>query len=62
MGLCNKCLHMQKRYDEFRQAYVDTDIIGENKEQHFCPMYDDNIPNDIYYGDSKCEYFESQER
>ena len=48
---------MNNKYDEFRQAYNDADAVDENKTEHFCPMYDDHIPNGIYYDDEVCEHY-----
>ena len=57
MALCDTCQYMNNKYDEFRQAYNDADVIDENKTEHFCPMYDDHIPNGIYYDDEVCEHY-----
>lgn len=56
--ICNNCFHFRKEYDEFRQQYVDMIVVDNTEpEQHFCPMYDDHIPNEIYYADHDCEFF-----
>lgn len=48
---------MNKKYDEFRQNYDDTIVEGENIIHHFCPIYNDRIPNEIYYDNADCEYY-----
>ena len=56
--LCDKCLNYSKEIDLFRQQYVDKIVIdGNDQEQHFCPMYDDHIPEGIYYNGENCEFF-----
>lgn len=57
MALCNSCVFMNKKYDEFRQNYDDTIVEGENIIHHFCPIYNDHIPNEIYYDNADCEYY-----
>jgi hypothetical protein len=57
MALCDNCAFMDERYDTFRQNYNDAVPIDNTVEQHFCPMYDDHIPNGIYYGDSDCSFY-----
>lgn len=57
MALCSKCTFMNKQYDEFRQDYNDAIVVGNTTVEHFCPMYDDHIPNGIYYKGEKCEYY-----
>lgn len=61
MALCDKCLFMTDSYDDFRQAYNDVEIIGDNTVEHFCPMYDDHIPNNIYYEGGACERYVERE-
>lgn len=50
-------MFMDNRYDQFRQDYNDAVATDSRKEQHFCPMYDDHIPNGIYYGNDNCEFY-----
>lgn len=55
---CNKCANYEAEYDAFRQKYVD--VLKEStkeRQQHFCPMYDGHIPEEIYYDGKKCPYF-----
>lgn len=61
MALCSKCIFMNKRYDEFRQSYNDAVPVSDKQTQHFCPMYDDAIPNDIYYKDGDCQHYQPTE-
>lgn len=56
--LCDSCLNYSKSEDEFRQQYVDNIIVsGEEPGQHFCPMYDNHIPHDIYHKGADCPYY-----
>lgn len=61
MALCKRCAFMNERYDEFRQSYNDAVPTADKQVQHFCPMYDDNIPNEIYYGNGSCEFHQPKE-
>lgn len=55
---CDTCLNYNKSIDEFRQSFVDVEIVNDNSlEQHFCPMYDDHIPHDIYHKGADCPYY-----
>ena len=59
MALCNNCKAYNAQYDEFRQNWDDTimDASVQNVP-HYCVMYEDNIPNDIFYNDAKCKFYE----
>ncbi len=48
---------MDERYDKFRQDYNDAIVEGDNVEEHFCIMYNDHIPNGIYYENEDCDYY-----
>lgn len=59
MGLCEKCRYMVAAYDRLMQEHDDVVIIGDkSKPNHYCPMYDDHIPEAIYYGDGKCDFYD----
>lgn len=57
MAFCKGCAFYNEEYDEMRHNYDDTIIKGETEQNHYCTMYDSNIPKDIFYGDGKCPYF-----
>ena len=57
MAYCKTCLFYDKRYDEFRQNYDDVIEEGNTQEKHYCVMYEDNIPNKIYYQGAKCPFY-----
>lgn len=61
MALCSKCVFYDERYDGFRQDYNDAVPTTDSRLQHFCPMYDDNIPNGIYYDNEDCPFYQSKE-
>lgn len=55
---CDTCLNYKKEYDEFRQSYDDVIVLGDKRpEAHFCPMYDNRIPDGIYYDGDNCELY-----
>lgn len=59
MASCDKCFFMTHQYDTFRQNYDDVDAVDDkSKPHHYCPMYTDHIPEDIFYGDADCEFYE----
>lgn len=60
MALCDSCNLMDKRYDEFRQSYNDSVAVADRRLQHFCPMFDDHIPNKIYYGNGECKHYQER--
>ena len=57
MGLCSTCVHMNREQDEFRQQFDDVIVEGDNTVHHFCPMYDDHIPDKIFYADGDCPFY-----
>ena len=56
MRECGSCVHFDSRYDEFRTMFDDCIIDGKRKD-HFCPLYDDVIPQNIWYDNTKCPYY-----
>ncbi len=64
MALCDSCLHYRKGFDKLGQIHDDVVIETDNdkRQKHFCPMYDDHIPNDIYYDNADCEFYMNKNR
>lgn len=57
MALCDNCMLYNKQEDEFRQQYDDVvEIDGDKRQKHYCSMYDDNIPNKIFYENGDCPF------
>lgn len=57
MALCDNCKFYDKEHDEFRQQYDDVvKINGDKREKHYCIMYTDYIPFDIFYNNGDCPY------
>ena len=55
---CDNCIFYRKEEDEFRQQFVDMIVLDSNApEPHFCPMYDDQIPDGIYYKGESCDLY-----
>lgn len=64
MALCDTCLHYMQKFDELRQNFDDVIVekAKDKRQKHFCPMYDDNIPNEIYYENADCMFYTKQNR
>jgi hypothetical protein len=61
MALCKDCLFYSEEYDGARQTGVDVVVVDNpDPEQHFCPMYDNHIPFDIFYSNGNCEFYEKE--
>lgn len=56
MAFCDKCIFYSKSYDE---QNIDFNDIGDTNS-HFCPMYQDEIPDGVFNGGNDCEYFEEK--
>lgn len=56
-NLCNSCANYNKDYDLFRQQYYDFIMQEDTKEKHGCIMYDDHIPEKIWYHKGNCPYY-----
>ena len=55
---CDTCMNYRKEFDEFRQQFDDIIVIDNTRpEPHFCPMYDNRIPDGIYYNGDTCEFY-----
>ena len=61
MALCNSCPFFKREYDDFRKEYDDVIEEGKTKEKHYCPMYADHIPFDIFYKNADCDFYERSE-
>ena len=61
MPLCDQCRFYNAEYDEMRQQYDDVIKIGDEKEKHHCPMYESQIPDEVYYDNKDCKYFIKEE-
>ena len=57
MALCERCEFYNKELDEMRQEYDDVIKKDDTTINHYCPMYDGNIPHDIFNGGGNCLYF-----
>lgn len=58
MALCDSCVFYDRSDDEFRQNF--DDVIAEDedeREKHYCPMYNDHIPFAISHENEDCEYY-----
>ena len=57
MEYCKKCIFYDKDYDELLQSGDDILLAGEEqKEKHYCRLYDKHIDDDIVSGKKECEY------
>lgn len=59
--LCNTCANYDKKYDEFRHKYYDTIIEFDKRQRHGCIMYEDQIPQKIWYENANCPYYIEKE-
>jgi hypothetical protein len=56
MALCNQCAFYSESVDNLNRDFND---IG-NEDNHYCPMYNDAIPDGVYNGVKDCEYYEEK--
>lgn len=57
MALCSKCLFYDLTIDDLNRSFNDIDAITN----HFCPMYANMIPKDVFNGPKDCEFFATKE-
>lgn len=57
MASCEKCLFYSEAVDELNRDFND---IG-NGNNHYCPMYQDAIPNGIFEGEKDCQHYTDKE-
>lgn len=58
MALCNSCIFFSKDYDEQRKQYEDTIKEYPHKERHFCQMFLNGIPKNVFYKNGYCPFYE----
>ena len=54
MALCKQCVFYIESIDELGRDFND---IGDEQD-HFCLMYDDAIPECVFYGNENCPFYE----
>lgn len=55
MKQCEQCIFYDAEYDELLQSGDDMLIIGqEEKENHYCRLFDEAIDEDIIIGKKTC--------
>lgn len=57
MVRCLSCEWYDKKYDEFRQAHYDAIDESDKRQKHGCIMYEDHIPQKIWYENANCPYY-----
>lgn len=57
MELCLSCEWYNKKYDEFRETYYDVIDESDKRQKHGCIMYQDHIPQGIWYENKECPYY-----
>lgn len=57
MASCKKCEFYSQQTDELNRAFND---VG-NPANHYCPMYQDAIPEGVYEGNGDCEYYSERD-
>lgn len=57
MALCKTCLFYSATIDELNRDFND---VG-NVNNHYCPIYQDAIPDGIYEGLNDCQYYTEKE-
>ena len=53
MESCKNCLLYSETFDNLHMDFND---VGDENE-HFCPMYEDHIPDGIFDGEKKCDFY-----
>ena len=59
-NLCSTCKIYNKNVDELRSAYDDNIYEKDNRQKHGCVMYDDYIPQKIWYNNADCPFYEGE--
>lgn len=57
-NLCRTCKRYNKNVDELRSAYDDNIYEKDNRQKHGCIMYNDYIPQKIWYNNADCPFYE----
>lgn len=56
MASCENCLIYSKTFDDLGRNFNDI----ANEKEHFCPMYDDAIPEGVFNGPEDCKFYEKK--
>ena len=57
MASCDKCLFYSVENDELNRDFND---VGD-PDNHYCPMYRDEIPEGVFNGEKDCEFFRDRQ-
>ena len=52
MESCKTCILYSEEFDDLHRDFND---VG-NETEHFCPMYEDNIPDGVFDGKKSCDF------
>ena len=61
MARCDTCALMSREYDGLCRDHDDIRVDGDTADRHYCPMYDDCIPAEIYNGEEDCKFYDPAE-
>lgn len=56
MASCKDCMFYSEHIDELNRNFND---IGD-PSNHYCPMYQDAIPDGIFDGVKECEFYQEK--
>lgn len=57
MAFCKGCAFYTESFDNLNRDFND---VGD-EQNHYCPMYQDAIPDGVYDGEKECQYYERRE-
>ena len=55
MGSCKECLFYKQEYSDFIEQYEDSTADKAKPKEHFCQIYTDGIPSNIWNGKETCK-------
>ncbi len=60
MAFCNKCLVYSERFSELLAVDQDSTPENEKPKEHFCVVFPEGIPEDIWNEKKKCPHMISK--
>ena len=58
MALCKNCAFYSETIDELNRDFNDVGDV----DNHYCPMYQDAIPEGVFNGEKNCEFYEEKQK
>lgn len=55
MNNCENCMFYSQEHSDFIAQFQDSAAVNEKPKEHFCMIFSDGIPGDVWAGKQECD-------